>query len=118
MDHLDHAQPTPKEQWWSVKESGSEDRDQLLRRIEVLEGQISAYESLLEELPDLFERKFQQRLELLLERHRLMEQGRNADGSRPQALLPGNATSGESRNSKVIQLGQLRWPRLLRRRSA
>ena len=118
MDHLDHSQPTPKEQWWSVKPSGSEDRDQLLRRIEVLEGQISAYESLLEDLPDLFERKFQQRLEPLLERYRLLEQGRNADGSRPPALPPGNTTSAESRSGKVIQLGRLRWPRLLRRRSA
>ena len=30
------------------------------------------YEVLLEELPDLFERKFQQRLEPLLERYRLL----------------------------------------------
>ena len=118
MDHLDDSQPTPKEQWWSVKTSRSEDRDQLLSRIEILEGQISAYESLLEDLPDLFERKFQQRLEPLLERYRLLEQGRNADGSRPPALPPGNEASAESRNGKVIQLGRLRWPRLLRRRSA
>ena len=118
MDHLDDSQQTQKEQWWSVKTSRSEDRDQLLRRIEILEGQISAYESLLEDLPDLFERKFQQRLEPLLERYRLLEERRNADGSRPPALPPGNEASAESRSGKVIQLGRLRWPRLLRRRSA
>ena len=118
MDHLDDSQPTPKDQWWSVKTSRSEDRDQLLRRIEILEGQIGAYESLLEDLPDLFERKFQQRLEPLLERYRLLEERRNAPGSHPPALPPGNGTSAESRSGKVIQLGRLRWPRLLRRRSA
>ena len=37
---------------------------QLLQlRIEELEGQIKAYEQFLEDLPELFERKFQQRLE-------------------------------------------------------
>ena len=118
MDHLDDSQPTSKEQWWSVKTSRSEDRDQLLRRIEILEGQISAYESLLEDLPDLFERKFQQRLEPLLERYRLLEQGLNADGTRPPALPPGDDTLSESQRSKVIQLGRLRWPHLLRRDSA
>ena len=51
MDHLDHAQQTPKEQWWSVNASRYEDQDQLLRRIEVLEDQINAYESRLVDFP-------------------------------------------------------------------
>ena len=58
---------------------GSEDSDQLRRRIEALEDQISTYERLLEELPDLFERKFQQRLEPLLERYRLLENSVRAE---------------------------------------
>jgi hypothetical protein len=39
-----------------------------------LEQQVRDYETLLSELPDLFERKFQQRLEPLLERYRLLAQ--------------------------------------------
>ena len=118
MDYPDQSQPTPEQPWWSGHSSRSDDRDQLLRRIEALEGQINAYESLLEDLPDLFERKFQQRLEPLLERYRLLEQGLNPDGTRPPALPPGNETSSDSQRGKVIQLGRLRWPRLLRRPSA
>ena len=118
MDHPDQFQPTPEQPWWSGHSSRSDDRDQLLRRIEALEGQISVYESLLEDLPNLFERKFQQRLEPLLERYRLLEQGLNADGTRPPALPPGDDTLSESQRSKVIQLGRLRWPRLRRRGSA
>ena len=118
MDYPDQSQPTPEQPWWSGHSSRSDDRDQLLSRIEALECQISAYESLLEDLPDLFERKFQQRLEPLLERYRLLEQGLNADGTRPPALPPGDDTSSESQRSKVIQLGRLRWPRLRRRDSA
>ena len=39
----------------------------LQQRIEELKGQIKAYEQLLDDLPELFERKFQQRLEPLME---------------------------------------------------
>ena len=118
MDHPDHSQPTPEQPWWSGHSSRSDDREQLLRRIEALEGQISAYESLLEELPDLFESKFQQRLEPLLERYRLLEQGQTTDGTHRPALPPGDDTSSESQRGKVILLGRLRWPRMLRRQSA
>ena len=44
----------------------------LQRRVSELEEQVRTYEALLEDLPDLFERKFQQRLEPLLERYRLL----------------------------------------------
>jgi len=44
----------------------------LKQRIAELEQTVSDYELLLKELPDLFERKFQQRLEPLLERYRLL----------------------------------------------
>ena len=101
-----------------TKPSGSEDSDQLRRRIEVLEDQISTYERLLEELPDLFERKFQQRLEPLLERYRLMEHGLHTEETRPQALPAGQDTSSQTQPDKVIRLGRWRWPRLLRRGSA
>ena len=46
----------------------------LRARVAELEANVADYESLLAELPDLFERKFQQRLEPLLERYRLLAQ--------------------------------------------
>ena len=46
----------------------------LRARVEELEASVAEYESLLADLPDLFERKFQQRLEPLLERYRLLAQ--------------------------------------------
>jgi len=46
----------------------------LRARVAELEASVADYESLLGELPDLFERKFQQRLEPLLERYRLLAQ--------------------------------------------
>jgi hypothetical protein len=52
-------------------------RAELIRlraRVAELEASVADYESLLAELPDLFERKFQQRLEPLLERYRLLAQ--------------------------------------------
>ena len=97
---------------------GSEDSDQLRRRIEALEDQISTYERLLEELPDLFERKFQQRLEPLLERYRLLENSVRAEGTLPSALPPGQRPPCQTQPDKVIRLGRWRWPRLLRRPSA
>ena len=44
----------------------------LKQRIADLEQTVHDYELLLDELPELFERKFQQRLEPLLERYRLL----------------------------------------------
>ncbi len=46
----------------------------LRARVAELEASVADYENLLAELPDLFERKFQQRLEPLLERYRLLAQ--------------------------------------------
>ena len=99
-------------------QSGSEDPDQLRRRIEALEDQISTYERLLEELPDLFERKFQQRLEPLLERYRLLEHSVRAEEKSPAALPPGQGPTSQTQPDKVIRLGRWRWPRFLRRPSA
>ena len=44
----------------------------LKKRISELEGEIEAYNELLAELPDVFERRFQQRLEPLMERYQLL----------------------------------------------
>ncbi|MFL0732818.1 MAG: hypothetical protein AB8A35_05805 [Prochlorococcus sp.] len=53
--------------------------DQLKQQIQDLENQVEEYEALLKELPDLFERKFQQRLLPLLERYRLLNHAQNND---------------------------------------
>ena len=55
----------------------------LKQRIADLEQTVSDYEVLLKELPDMFERKFPQRLEPLLERYRLL--------ARAQQLLDSTA---------------------------
>ena len=46
----------------------------LEQRIEELEQQVAAYDALLNELPDLFERKFQERLAPILERYQLLSE--------------------------------------------
>ena len=102
--------------------SGTDDPEILRRRIRHLENQIQTYEQLLEDLPDLFERKFRQRLGPLLERYRLLEQRLDADGqnTRPPALVPCEELSSKTQPNQVIRLGPLplpRLPRLPRRRS-
>ena len=55
-----------------IAPSSSAEVIQLRQRLRELEAQLDDYEALLAELPELFERKFQQRLEPLLERYRLL----------------------------------------------
>ncbi len=59
---------------WSAARPPRSEVEALQAKVNQLEQQIKDYESLLSELPDLFERKFQQRLEPLLERYRLLAQ--------------------------------------------
>lgn len=64
------------------------DPEQMKKRIQDLETQLEDYEALLAELPDLFERKFQQRLEPLLERYRLLaEANHNRANNNPLFLV-------------------------------
>ena len=70
----DHQAPLPV---WNpspevVQADGALENDALRARIGELEQTVESYESLLSELPELFERKFQQRLEPLMERYRLL----------------------------------------------
>ena len=70
----DHQAPLPV---WNpspegVQADGALENDALRARIGELEQAVESYESLLSELPELFERKFQQRLEPLMERYRLL----------------------------------------------
>ena len=101
----------------------STDHQVLQRRIDALEEQIKAYEQLLDELPELFERKFQQRLQPLIERYQLLAQQLDSStkGSIDPALLPSEEQSRISLQNNLIRLPRLRLPKLPgfgRRRSA
>ena len=61
----------------NCKENPYEQQDLLKSQIKDLKEQVQEYEALLKELPDIFERKFQQRLIPLLERYRLITHTQN-----------------------------------------
>ena len=75
MNPSDQPQQAPEPHWAKPVEPADES-SVYLRRIAELEQQVETYEALLNELPDLFERKFQQRLEPLIERYRLLAEAR------------------------------------------
>jgi hypothetical protein len=57
-----HSESQAAEQQWLEPASPTNHDKFLEQRIEELEQQVAAYDALLNELPDLFERKFQERL--------------------------------------------------------
>ena len=68
--------------------SGQElENDALRARIDELERIVEDYESLLSELPELFERKFQQRLDPLMERYRLLARAQQMLGEPALPLI-------------------------------
>ena len=79
---MDPTQPNSQaaEQQWLQPPTPSQHDKFLEQRIEELEQQVAAYDALLNELPDLFERKFQERLAPILERYQLLseQQQKNA----------------------------------------
>ena len=81
-----HTQPT--EPVWNERHGDAEVIRLLKQRISELE----AYNELLAELPDVFERRFQQRLEPLMERYQLLAKQVDQDQiERPQPALPGSS---------------------------
>ena len=72
---------------WKAARPPSGDLEALKARVHELEEQVRDYETLLSELPDLFERKFQQRLEPLLERYRLLAQAQHLMAAPPEAEI-------------------------------
>ena len=82
------------------------------QRIEELEQQIGIYEDLLEELPDLFEQKFQQRLEPLLERYRLIAEQLETAAINNRRLPPSKPKGDDSGRGNLIRFPLLRFPRL------
>ena len=71
QDSPKHQDPQPR---WMPEGPRATEQQLLQQRIEELEGQIKAYKQLLDDLPELFERKFQQRLEPMIERYQLLAQ--------------------------------------------
>ena len=86
MVHQDsnYCSPPPV---WKAARPPSGDVEALKVRVHELEEQVRDYEALLSELPDLFERKFQQRLEPLLERYRLLAQAQQLNAAPPEAEI-------------------------------
>ena len=101
-----HKAPEPD---WTKPAAEQHDVEMLRQRNRELEEQVRSYEALLNELPELFERKFQQRLEPLLERYRLLAE-RSSD---PQA---GKPVLMESESDNVVRFPIPRIPALLKRR--
>ena len=73
---MDPTQPNSQaaEQQWLEPPTPSQHDKFLELRIEELEQQVAAYDALLNELPDLFERKFQERLAPILEQYQLLSE--------------------------------------------
>ena len=95
----DYCSPPPV---WKAARPPSGDLDALRARVSELEQQVRDYEALLSELPDLFERKFQQRLEPLLERYRLLAQAQQLMAAPPEpeiVPLPLRANRQMQRNN-------------------
>ena len=91
-----HSESQAAEQQWLDPASSTNHDKFLEQRIEELEQQVAAYDALLNELPDLFERKFQERLAPILERYQLLseQQTKNAPATDTPLLQstksPGN----------------------------
>ena len=119
-DAQQHQAPQPR---WMPQAPRSTDHQVLQRRIDALEEQIKAYEQLLDDLPELFERKFQQRLEPLMERYQLLVEQLEPQKDDPdqRALPPLEVQSALRRPNNLIRFPLFRLPRLRgfgRRRSA
>ena len=88
-----HQAPLPL--WSTLPERSRTDPDPandseneaLRARIVELEQMVADYEALLSELPELFERKFQQRLDPLMERYRLLARAQEMLGEPALPLL-------------------------------
>ena len=101
-----HQAPEPQ---WTHPVKPADQSSVYLRRIAELEQQVETYEALLNELPDLFERKFQQRLEPLIERYRLL-----ADASGHPNWL--GATPAAPARGNVLRFPRFQLPAFLKTR--
>ena len=106
-----HDQPQPSHSVWNDHHGDAEVIRVLKTRIIELEDEISAYNDLLAELPVVFERRYQERLEPLIERYQLLaEQVAQEQIERPQPALPGS-----SKPDDVMRYPVLRLPKFLQK---
>ena len=89
-----HAQAS-EPQWLEPPTSTNQDKF-LDQRIEELEQQVAAYDALLNELPELFERKFQERLAPILERYQLLSEQQKQNVTTPETPLLQSTKSREN----------------------
>ena len=108
MNPLDQQHQAPEPQW-TQRVKPADQSSVYLHRIAELEKQVETYESLLDELPDLFERKFQQRLEPLIERYRLLA----AQSSHPKWI---DSAKEPRTRGKVIRFPHFQLPAFLKSR--
>ena len=93
MQSQSSGHQAPDLRWNAPETVSSPDReadreiDALRARIDELERIVHDYEVLLEALPDVFERKFQQRLEPLMERYRLLARAQQLLGESDMPLI-------------------------------
>ena len=87
----------------NFKENPYDQQDLLKSQIKDLKEQVQEYEALLKELPDIFERKFQQRLIPLLERYRLITHTQNSAIQTESIMLE------EPHTLRVPSLLRTRW---------
>ena len=107
-------QPQPTDPVWNERHGDAEVIRLLKNRITELEGEIKAYNDLLAELPEVFERRFQQRLEPLMERYQLLAEQVDQDQiERPQPALPGG-----SEPDNIVRFPGLRLPKFLQKRQS
>ena len=107
-------QPQSTEPVWNERHSDAEVIRLLKQRISELEGEIETYNKLLAELPDVFERRFQQRLEPLMDRYQLLAVQVDQDQiERSQPALPGS-----SEPDNVVRFPSLRLPKFLQKRQS
>ena len=81
-----HSKSQVPEHKWLEPPIPTKNEKFLEQRIEELEQQVAAYDALLNELPDLFERKFQERLAPILEQYQLLLEQQQT--STPEADTP------------------------------
>ena len=98
MQSQSSGHQAPDLRWNAPETVSSPDReadreiDALRARIDELERIVHDYEVLLEALPDVFERKFQQRLEPLMERYRLLAEQQLIKTCRSSSVNASQAT--------------------------
>ncbi len=95
MDPIHSHSQASEPQWLEPPTSINQDKF-LDQRIEELEQQVAAYDALLNELPDLFERKFQERLAPILESYQLLSEQQNKNATTSETPLLQSTKSPEN----------------------